>query len=231
MFSPVDPRVLLTASNDGTARIWDLPARRVVRVLRHQPAGGGQADSLRHLFAQRQGRADGRRGRDAASLERGQRSAGRQHHEAELAGVRRGLFGRRARRIMAGDANGQAIVFDTVTRKPLVRYSGHTDAINSVALSPDGRRALTGSSDRSAKIWDVVAHDARPAEDAQPRAAADSASPQEGIEILTLKHHDQPVTTVAFSPDGRSILTAGLDGTAVLWLTDDWTAPAKAETP
>ncbi len=233
MFSPVDPRVLLTASNDGTARIWDLPARRVVRVLRHQPAGAG-AKPIRCAIFSPDGKDVLTAGEDGTlrvwNAASGHQPAGSiMKLDAPVFAAAYSADGRRW--IMAGDANGQAIVFDALTRKPLVRYSGHTDAINSVALSPDGRRALTGSSDRSAKIWDVVAQDARPAEDAQPRAAADSASPQEGIEILTLKHHDQPVTSVAFSPDGRSILTAGLDGTAVLWLTDDWTAPAKVEAP
>jgi WD40 repeat protein len=115
------------------------------------------------------------------------------------------------------------MIFDAGTGRPIVRYLGHTAAINSVAFSPDGRRALTGSSDRTAKLWDTTPpgalSDAAAAGPADQRAAE---SARDGKEILTLSHHDQAVTSVSFSPDGRSILTAGLDGTAMLWLTEPW---------
>ena len=124
-------------------------------------------------------------------------------------------------RVIAGGENGVAMIFDVATGEPLVRYLGHTAAIRSVALSPDGRRALTGSNDRTAKLWDT---DVQPAagDQAAETVKTAAASVLDGKEILTLKHHDQAVTAVAFSPDGRTILTAGLDGTAMLWLTDAW---------
>ena len=34
--------------------------------------------------------------------------------------------------------------------------SGHTDWINSVALTPDGKWALTGSRDNTARLWDLI---------------------------------------------------------------------------
>ena len=47
-------------------------------------------------------------------------------------------------------------------------------------------------------------------------------------EILTLAGHSREVTSVAFSPgDGRYILTASVDGKAILWLTMAWEAPPK----
>ena len=108
-------------------------------------------------------------------------------------------------------------MFDAATGKPRVRFSGHTDAIEAVAFSPDGQRALTGSRDRLVKIWDVDTDDF-PKDEAQAQAAG----PIDGKELLTLRYHDEPVTGVAFSPDGRTALSASLDGTAVLWLTDGW---------
>ena len=58
----------------------------------------------------------------------------------------------------------------------------------------------TGSQDNTAKTWDALT----------------------GDEFLTLKGHSQEVTSVAFSPDGRSVLTGSLDGTLILWLASDW---------
>ena len=33
--------------------------------------------------------------------------------------------------------------------------SGHTDTINSVALTADGKWALTGSDDKTARLWEL----------------------------------------------------------------------------
>jgi WD40 repeat protein len=65
----------------------------------------------------------------------------------------------------------------------------------SVAFSPDGKRILTGSTDKTAKLWDTAT----------------------GWEILTLKGHTDGVRGVAFSPNGRRIVTSSDDGTARVW--------------
>ena len=65
------------------------------------------------------------------------------------------------------------------------------------------------------------------AEDGDP---ADDAGRKE---ILTLVGHSREVTSVTFSPgDGRYILTASVDGKAILWLTKAWqgeTATAEVD--
>ncbi|HUG92406.1 MAG TPA: WD40 repeat domain-containing protein [Planctomycetaceae bacterium] len=59
-------------------------------------------------------------------------------------------------------------------------------------------------------------------EPARDDTAFPSAAPGFAKEILTLSGHNEEVTSVRFSPDGRRILTAGRDGRAILWLTLDW---------
>lgn len=56
--------------------------------------------------------------------------------------------------ILAGCADGEVRVTDA---RAACGFSlvGHTDVIRTASLSPDGMRALTGSSDRTLRLWDV----------------------------------------------------------------------------
>jgi len=231
LFSPVDNQLLVTASNDGMARILELPSRRVLHVLAHHDANGVGGPVRMAVFS-----PDGKQ--IATACEDGnirfwETSTGDAAGALKLDGPALAVaYSADGKRIIAGGANGKAIVFDVESRQPLVRYLGHTAAIHSVALSPDGRRALTGSSDRLAKLWDTGIQNDAPIEpeDAQATArTSETDEPADGKEILSLRHHDQAVTSVAFSPDGRSILTASLDGTAVLWIADEWQHPPTAD--
>ena len=77
----------------------------------------------------------------------------------------------------------------------LLTLRGHAFMVNAVAVSPDGRRIITGSSDNTAKVWDAAT----------------------GQEILTLKGHTDRVNAIVVSPDGRRIVTGSSDNTAKVW--------------
>ena len=66
----------------------------------------------------------------------------------------------------------------------------------SAAFSPDGKRIVTASEDKTARLWD--------AETGKPIG-----------EPLT--GHTDGVSSAAFSPDGKRIVTASADKTARLW--------------
>jgi len=70
--------------------------------------------------------------------------------------------------------------------------------VNGVAFSPDGKRIVTASWDKTARVWD-----------------ADS-----GQELRKLEGHTGYVYGVAFSPDGQRIATASGDNTARVWDAD-----------
>ena len=66
----------------------------------------------------------------------------------------------------------------------------------SAAFSPDGKRIVTASEDKTARLWD--------AETGEPIGEP-------------LKGHADTVYSAAFSPDGKRIVTASADKTARLW--------------
>jgi WD40 repeat protein len=74
-------------------------------------------------------------------------------------------------------------------------FTGHTDAILCVAVSPDGRRAASGSQENSVRLWDV----------------------HSGELVHTLTGHTAAVRCVAFAADGKRLLSGSEDRTVRLW--------------
>jgi len=77
----------------------------------------------------------------------------------------------------------------------LMTLEGHAHRVRAVALTPDGRRAVTGGEDETAKVWDL----------------------ETGACLLTLEGHTHRVWAVAVTPDGRRAVTASNDRTAKAW--------------
>ena len=73
--------------------------------------------------------------------------------------------------------------------------TGHTDAVNAVAVYAGGLRAISASSDKTLKVWDLEAE----------------------FEVRTLIGHNHTVTAVAVDRDGRRAISASLDRTVLLW--------------
>ncbi|RME76826.1 MAG: hypothetical protein D6776_00595, partial [Planctomycetota bacterium] len=74
-------------------------------------------------------------------------------------------------------------------------FEGHELGVNSVAFSPDGKLALSGSKDNTLALWDIAT----------------------GRRIRTFEGHELGVNSVAFSPDGKLALSGSWDTTALVW--------------
>jgi WD40 repeat protein len=80
----------------------------------------------------------------------------------------------------------------------LQRLEGHGNHVVSVRFSSDGRLVLSGSLDRTARLWDV----------------------EIGKELRVFMGHPKPVTAVTLSRNGKQLITGCGDGKIRVWNLD-----------
>ncbi|HLY27920.1 MAG TPA: WD40 repeat domain-containing protein [Aggregatilineales bacterium] len=117
--------------------------------------------------------------------------------------------------VLTGGGDGYARLWDSRPGhyQSLHSYGGFVGRVTSVAFSPDGQFLLTGSYDGMARLWDVNSIDA-----VNSANNANGATVPNSIQDLrTFSGHTGAVMSVAFSPDGKEVLTGSADGTARLW--------------
>ncbi len=190
-FSP-DGLFLVTASNDSTALVLDAFTGDVVRRLEGHKEG---VTSVAMVSLLREPTED----RDKALA---------------------------ALRILTGGKDIRAIFWNTEMNPPIHQRlgdsddaaeddsifgipTGHTKAIMDVALSADGRYALTGSLDNSFLLWDTATH-----------SLSTNIEGKEDMDALNaeLKQpHNGPVLAVAFNPNGSSYASGSEDCTIKIW--------------
>jgi WD40 repeat protein len=185
-----DGAVLLTGSRDSRARLWDVRTGKAIRhPLAHQdaitavvfcPDGGqvltGSLDRTVRLW-------------DSAPLPRPVTLA---HHK--LGQVWAAAFQSHDGSILTASS-----VFvqhwDPVRGQPVSKPLGLAGTFQALAFHPRGTLAVTGGSDRTARLWDLVK--------GKPCGAPLS--------------HPAAVLAVALGPDGRALATACADGKVRLW--------------
>lgn len=198
-----DGRQLFSAGNDGTVRIWDLLTCQQLRCIegcvKPEPDHSSRQniafspDGV-HALTHGEGTAihlwDIAATKEPTSLYVG--------HAGSVYGCAWSVDGNRFLSTSSTGSGCTAILWDLKEEKEVWQFEGKNGIV--AALSPDGRRALTGSSatEHVIRYWDV----------------------EKGKELHRLEGHTSalPPRGLTFSRDGRSAVSAGYnDGTIRVW--------------
>jgi WD40 repeat protein len=187
-FSP-DGAVIVTGS-DGTARTWEVATGRpLVTLAGHDGAVYAVAFSSDGTRIATASADESARIWDAADGAVMMTTAG-QHFGA----VQDVAFSPNGTRLAT--ASGQsALVFDAVTGRRIASFYEHDDTVASVAFSPDGTLAVSGSVDETARVWDTAT----------------------GQERTALTGHHGVVAGAAFAGDGTLVVTGSSDRDVRVW--------------
>jgi WD40 repeat protein len=194
IFSRDGTRVV-TAENDGRARVWDAATGRQLLALPEHGAGSAAAaqtvafspDGARILV----GSDDG-----AAVLWDAATGEFLRRIPASKKPLRTAAFNPLdGGQILTAGLERSAALWNAMTGALMFPLTGHTRNIRSAAFAPDGRKIVTASQDGQAWVW----------------------SAETGECLVKLIGHGGGIESAVFSPEGKWILTAFDDGTAALW--------------
>jgi WD40 repeat protein/tRNA A-37 threonylcarbamoyl transferase component Bud32 len=198
-FTPDETRVVST-STDRTARIWDVRTGKQLRLFQ------APLSTTRPLVVSPDLRLVASRGEGALTprvweLETGREIARLEGHQERVYALR---FSPQGDRLITYEQypSNTIRLWDPTTGRLLATMRGHENQIYHLAFSPDGTKIVSGSMDRTVRVWDL------------------SRGPGDGRDVRplhVLKGHTGWIEQVSFSPDGKRIVSCAYDSTLRYW--------------
>ncbi len=113
------------------------------------------------------------------------------------------------RRAISADAqfSRNVIVWDLETGKCLYELHGHLSHIHAMSITPDGKKAISASSDKTLHVWDL----------------------ETGKILKVLNDHSGEILSVSLTPDGCRAVSTSHDNTLRVWNLELYTCERSFE--
>jgi WD40 repeat protein/transcriptional regulator with XRE-family HTH domain len=232
-FSP-DGKYVISGGQDGTARVWEAMTGKEIARMTHDIGVWSVAFSPDGKYVISGGVDGTARVWEAMTG----KEIARMTHDNSVSSV---AFSPDSKYVMSGSGDGTARMWETMSGWEVARMT-HEDSVSSAAFSPNGKFAASTGMDSTVRVWAVpdrpeISAPARyefsmaelfnkpvPSPDgkwivsfkSKDRKTVSVSAAATGKEMAQLKHDDQ-VNSIAFSRNGKYIVTGSSDGTARVW--------------
>ncbi len=200
-FSPVAP-ILASGSSDGTIRLWNLTDGKVLHVLSRHHYGVITLDFSPSGEVLASGGIDNK-------INLWNVSSGKHLNSWSLFphGVIDIKWSPDGKTLAIGGGEWMVDVkhgnqpekllqlLNASTGEVLRNFTGHSDAVFSIAFSKNGSRLISGSWDKSIRLWDVSS----------------------GLELHSFTNHSDKITSITFFKEETIIISGSLDKTVKVW--------------
>jgi WD40 repeat protein/serine/threonine protein kinase len=194
-----DGRTFLSGSYDETVVLWDMNTGEKLKIFGDPASENAEilngvnwfsiAPDGKTFLSAREGDLthwDLETGEKLLQIDRSRNLADGHFHAVEFM-----PDGSRALSTLGNDL----VLWNLETGEAIRYYTGHTDTLNGIAVSPDYKSVVTTSNDQSLILWDI----------------------ETGVALRTFTGHTAFVGSASFAPDGRTIISVSTIGEIILW--------------
>jgi WD40 repeat protein len=206
---------ILTASWDGTIRLWEAETGKLLQTIEahmgQKVVPGPQSGVGSKPMGSQPERFEGRGVRDAAFSPNGKRivSGGvdgtiriwnaETGKEVWVSKASQALMAvaylPNGTQVVSGEKEGTIRIWEADNGKEVKKLIGHTSAVTSLAVSPNGKWLVSAACDNTVRVWDL----------------------ETMSELRCFRGHTKWVYAIAISPDGKTVASGGEDRVVRIW--------------
>jgi len=214
MFTP-DGKTLISVAEDKTIRLWDVETGDLIKTLRHQ-IGEGHEGTIHGGAISPDGKILAIGGWPYGSGDHGNPVYLFDLESGEIIGLLNGHtdvvmsmdFSQDGKWLASGSSSTVRIWdMSNIGGNPVVIINSEAGVFD-LAFSPDGKTLVSGHIDHVVRLWDL----SKSLEETQQSGTQTLNKPEK-----VLKKHTNVASCVAYSPDGKYIVSGDFDGHHFLW--------------